>query len=234
MSCFMMGLLMVVAFIFLPQRNPIVSTHSPKNYVSLLTSMMKLALSNRPLQKRAMLHALMFASFSLFWTIVPLVLMGPAFGLTQVGVGLFAFLGVTGSVAAPIAGSVADRGWTKWATLAALLCAAISFLLTLCLPLGGLWSLGLFVVAAVLLDAGVSANLILGQRVIFTQSADIRSRLNGLYMTTFFLGGAVGSALGGWVYAHQGWTGCAIWGTVFPAIALGLHLVDMRQSNSGK
>jgi hypothetical protein len=28
-----------------------------------------------------------------------------------------------------------------------------------------------------------------------------RSRLNGLFMATFFAGGALGSALGGWAYA---------------------------------
>jgi hypothetical protein len=42
---------------------------------------------------------------------------------------------------------------------------------------------------------------VLGQRAIFSLGAEYRSRLNGLYMATFFVGGAIGSALGGWAYA---------------------------------
>lgn len=38
---------------------------------------------------------------------------------------------------------------------------------------------------------GVSANLVLSQRLIFSLSPEIRSRLNGLFMAIFFLGGAV-------------------------------------------
>ena len=51
--------------------------------------------------------------------------------------------------------------------------------------------------AAILLDFGVTANLVLGQRALFALGARIRSRLNGIYMATFFAGGAAGSALGG-------------------------------------
>lgn len=38
----------------------------------------------------------------------------------------------------------------------------------------------------------MTANLALGQRAIFQLGAEFRSRLNGLYMATFFVGGAIG------------------------------------------
>jgi hypothetical protein len=41
----------------------------------------------------------------------------------------------------------------------------------------------------------MTANLTLGQRAIFVLGAEYRSRLNGLYMSAFFAGGAVGSTL---------------------------------------
>ncbi len=53
----------------------------------------------------------------------------------------------------------------------------------------------------------MAANLVLGQRAIFALGADMRSRLNGLYFALFFAGGALGSALGGWVYAGV-WLAC--------------------------
>jgi predicted MFS family arabinose efflux permease len=67
---------------------------------------------------------------------------------------------------------------------------------------------------------GVAANLVLGQRAIFTLGAEVRSRLNGLYFAVFFAGGAVGSALGGWVYAHYGWHAALLAGMAMPAAAL--------------
>jgi predicted MFS family arabinose efflux permease len=76
------------------------------------------------------------------------------------------------------------------------------------------------VVAAVVLDFGVAANMTLGQRAIFGLGAELRSRLNGLYMATFFLGGAVGSALGAWAYAKGGWPLASWIGFALPAMAL--------------
>jgi predicted MFS family arabinose efflux permease len=66
----------------------------------------------------------------------------------------------------------------------------------------------------------VAANLTFGQRIIFSLSAEYRSRLNGLYMAGFFLGGALGSAVGGWAYAHGGWMLASWIGMALPVAAL--------------
>jgi predicted MFS family arabinose efflux permease len=63
--------------------------------------------------------------------------------------------------------------------------------------------------------------LILGQRAIFALGARVRSRLNRIYMATFFAGGAVGSALGGWAYPQGAWS-LSFWvgfGLPMPALA---------------
>jgi hypothetical protein len=43
----------------------------------------------------------------------------------------------------------------------------------------------------------MTANLTVGQQAIFVLGAEVRSRLNGLYIATFFVGGAAGTTLGG-------------------------------------
>jgi predicted MFS family arabinose efflux permease len=45
-------------------------------------------------------------------------------------------------------------------------------------------------------------------------------------MAIFFVGGGVGSALGGFVYAHHGWTAAALTGAVLPVLALGYFLTE--------
>jgi predicted MFS family arabinose efflux permease len=216
-SALMLVLALVLALaLALPTRTP---SHRLR-YGELLASMVRLARTTRVLRRRALYHAFLFASFSLFWTVTPLLLASSAYGLSQAEIALFALVGVAGAVAAPLVGRAADRGWSRGATIGAMLAVAGSFLLAHFTHGGSPLSLGLLVVAAVVLDFGVAANMTLGQRAIFGLGAELRSRLNGLYMATFFLGGAVGSALGAWAYAKGGWPLASWIGFALPAMAL--------------
>jgi MFS family permease len=206
----------VVLAVALPPRVP--TAQLP--YGGLLVSMGRIAWVTPILQRRALYHACLFAAFSLFWTTVPLWLAGPQFGLSQGGIGLFALAGVAGAIAAPIAGRVADRGWTRAATAVAMLCAAGAFLMTRIALRGSSHDLALLVAAAVVLDFGVAGNLTLGQRAIFALGPEYRSRVNGIYMATFFMGGAIGSLIGGWAYAFGGWAVASWVGLALPLMAL--------------
>jgi predicted MFS family arabinose efflux permease len=172
------------------------------------------------LRRRAAYHAGLFGSFSLFWTVVPLVLAGPQFHLSQTGIAIFALVGMAGAVASPVAGRLADAGHSTAATAVALGLGIIGFALPLLAPGSRDVALAILVVASIVLDMGVAANLVLGQRAIFSLGEHVRSRLNGLYFAVFFAGGAIGSALGGWVYARYGWHAALVAGMAMPAAAL--------------
>ncbi|MBB3285957.1 MULTISPECIES: MFS transporter [Rhizobium] len=219
----MIGLIVILRLV-LPTRVP----HTKLHYGQLLSSMGHLALRTPVLQRRALYQACMFGAFSLFWTTTPLLLASPAFGLTQNGIALFALAGAAGAVASPIAGRVADRGWTKLATAFALVLAIIAFLIGHFSGSGSLLALITLTLSGIMLDFGVQTNLVLGQRAIFALSAEHRSRLNGLYMATFFAGGALGSALGGWAYAIGGWNMASWIGVAFPVIALLAFLTERK------
>ncbi|MBB3381965.1 MULTISPECIES: MFS transporter [unclassified Rhizobium] len=219
----MIGLIVILRLV-LPTRVP----HTKLHYGQLLSSMGHLALRTPVLQRRALYQACMFGAFSLFWTTTPLLLASPAFGLTQNGIALFALAGAAGAVASPIAGRVADRGWTKLATAFALVLAIIAFLIGHFSGSGSLLALITLTLSGIMLDFGVQTNLVLGQRAIFALSAEHRSRLNGLYMATFFAGGALGSALGGWAYATGGWNMASWIGVAFPVIALLAYLTERK------
>ncbi|MFF2154568.1 MFS transporter [Paenibacillus chitinolyticus] len=212
-TIFVLALLLAKA---LPARKPLLNVQYP----TLMSSMWHLLRTTPILRRRAIYHACVFGTFSLFWTTVPLLLSSPAFHFSQKEIALFALVGVSGAVAAPVAGRLADKGWIRPATGLALAIVIISILLPLMIQGGSTAAVATLAVAAILLDMGVSANLVLGQRVIFSLGAEFRSRLNGLYMAIFFLGGAIGSALGGWAYALGGWN-AALWiGIAFPIIAM--------------
>jgi len=221
------GVLFVLALVLgraLPPRIP----QTGLSYGALLASMWTLVATTPILRRRSLYHAFMFAAFSLFWTTTPLLLSGPEFGLSQGQIALFALAGAAGAIAAPISGRLADKGWSFPATRLSMISVAAAFLITHIAPAGSLWALGLLTFAAILLDFGVVTNLVMGQRAIFMLGAEYRSRLNGLYMATFFAGGAVGSALGGWLYAQGGWWAASMLGLALPVLALLYALTERR------
>ncbi len=227
MSAIVMAVLALVLYRLLPRRVP----DAKLPYSTLLASMAKLAVNTPLLQRRAIYQAGMFSAFSLFWTVTPLYLSGPVFRLSQGQIALFALAGAAGAIAAPIAGRLADRRLTWAATMAALLAGMASFLITHIAPEGSHLALALLVVAAIVLDFAVTTNLVLGQRAIFTLAAEFRSRLNGIFMATFFMGGAIGSAVGGWAYSQGQWTAASWLGFALPALAFVYFLTERR---SGK
>ena len=193
----LMAALAVALRLRLPARHP----NSGLHYGRILFTMLGLLLTERVLQRRALFQALMFAAFNLFWTAIPLLL-SREFGLTQRGIALFALAGAGGALAAPIAGRLADRGLTEATSAGAMATAALAWALAA-------WSahahsLAGLVVAGVALDAAVQANQVCGQRTIYALAPSLRGRLNAVYITCLFAGGAVGSALATTLYATGG------------------------------
>lgn len=223
-------LLAVVLHFKLPQRRPAAT----QRYGALIASLWPVLANTPVLRRRALYHAGLFGAFSLFWTVAPQALSGPDFGLSQNGIALFALVGMAGAVASPIAGRLADAGHTLGATAIALAVGALSFMLPLFAPHSKPLALGLLAVAAIVLDAAVAANLVLGQRALFALGAEIRSRLNGLYFALFFAGGALGSALGGWVYAQYGWHAALVTGMLLPALALPAWLWEAAEHTASR
>ncbi|MDE2145391.1 MAG: MFS transporter [Burkholderiales bacterium] len=202
----------------LPLRRPARAAGGP-GYGALIASLWTVLRTQPLLRRRAAYQAAMFGAFSLYWTATPLLLASPRFGLGPGGLAWFSLAGAAGALAAPVAGRLADQGHTRVATGAALSLAVAAFVLA-GLAGAGAGSLGLLLVAGIGLDLAVQANMVLGQRAIYSLGAAVRNRLNALYMVLFFFGGAFGSAIASSLYLHGGWAAVAAAGAAFPAVAL--------------
>jgi predicted MFS family arabinose efflux permease len=188
----------------------------------LLTSLQ--VLRDMPhVRRRAIYQTLMFGAFSLFWTAAPLAL-AARYGLHQRGIALFALAGAGGALVAPLAGHLADGGWTRVCTTAAMAVLGVSFLISDWLVAAG--ALAAFAVVAVLIDAAVQMNQVVSQRIIYTSPPGLRGRVNAIYMTVTFAGGAVGSVLGALTYHHGGWAMTALTGA---AAGLALLLIQATE-----
>ncbi|MBX3022933.1 MAG: MFS transporter [Bdellovibrionales bacterium] len=216
LSAGLMTVLALILFFMMPPRQP---AALELRFTGLLSSMTRLLFTTPILRRRAFYQAAMFGAFCLFWTATPLLL-ADVFKLSQTDVAIFALVGIAGAVSAPIAGTMADRGRSQVATFLGLLAGVLSFLLGHYARHWGIVAVPLLAFAGILLDAGVSANLVLGQRAIFSLNPELRGRLNGLYIAIIFIGGATGSALGAWAYARGGWELTSWIGLAMPGIAL--------------
>jgi predicted MFS family arabinose efflux permease len=225
---FLSAAVMVILGFVLAARLPKRMPHTRLSYFGLIASMGNLYATQPVLRRRAFYQACLFATFSLFWTVTPLLLAGSAFQLTQAGIALFALAGVAGAIASPIAGRLADRNLSKPATAAGIVAAAAGYLVTYIAPEGSVLALALLTLAAILVDFGTTMTLVIGQRAIYGLGADLRSRLNGLFMATFFCGGAIGSALGAWAFAEGGWMLASSIGLALPVIAFLYFLTEKR------
>lgn len=224
------AMLILILAAILHRKLPLRVPAAPVPYGKLMASLWHLFLTQPVLRRRAAYHAGLFGAFSLFWTVTPLMLATPQFHLSQTGVAVFALVGMAGAIASPIAGRLADSGHTLMATAAALALGVLGFVLPMLVPDSRNVALAILTVASIVLDMGVAANLVLGQRAIFNLGAEVRSRLNGLYFAVFFAGGALGSALGGWVYASYGWHAALLTGAAFPGLALLYWLTEYATS----
>lgn len=208
---------------------PVHRVSTTSSYFALIGSLWRLLRDTPVLRRRAAYQAALFAAYSLFWTSMPLVLSGSAFGLSQGEIALFALAAVTGTIAAPVAGRVADAGKAQLATGVSLCAAAIAYLLAWLARDG---SISLMIASTVLLDIGVWSSLVLGQRAISLLDPAVRSRLNAIYTAVFFAGGALGSVCASVALSAGGWQLSCLIGISFPLLALFLFAGEGRPTRA--
>ena len=201
---------------------PRVEPTSGLTYPELLGSLWTLFRSEPVLREASGVGALIFGSFSVFWSTLTLYLASPAFLLGPAAAGLFGLVGIAGVLAAPLSGRLADKGSPRQVVG---LCALLTLAGFVCFALLGASIAGL-VLGVLLLDLGVQGAQISNQSRIYALRADARSRLNTVYMTLYFIGGALGSAIGSFAWSFDGWAAVSVAGIGMCLLALAVHCIS--------
>jgi predicted MFS family arabinose efflux permease len=182
-------------------------------YSEAMRSLWTLFRDEPTLREAGLVGGLVFGSFSCFWTTLAFLLHAH-YGMGAGAAGTFGIIGAAGAMVAPFAGRMADRlGARVVVTVAgAVLTGSYLWLwLSERAPLHiALHMVGL-VIGVIVLDTGAQMMQVGNQTRIFGLDPAARSRLNTVYMTMYFAGGAVGSALASWTWARWEWNGvCAL------------------------
>ncbi|UYA61587.1 putative MFS-type transporter [Pectobacterium sp. F1-1] len=177
---------------------------SPSNqtvrYRELMHSLVTLWRGERALRKATLIQALLFASFSAFWSVLALYLESGRFQMGAAAAGLFGVIGVAGIFAAPLAGGIADRTGSRPVVIAGALLTLLSWGIFI-----GFDSVIGLIIGVILLDLGVQSALVANQHVIYGLGEAARGRINTLFMGGMFLGGAGGSSVAMVAWHQGGW-----------------------------
>lgn len=219
-SGLMLIIVLIVVFYLPNYHNP-----QPIKYLELFASIFQIAKQEKVLRDASLCGALTFATFSIFWTTLPFLLASPHYNMGPQVVGIFGLVGVTGVIAAPIVGKMADRRSPETTISGAIIIVILSYL---CFLLFGKYIAGL-IVGVILLDLGIQSCQISNQARIFALSDTAYNRINTFYMVSYFCGGAFGSWLGAFCYTHWGWSGISLAGLILLLIALWLNLKQIKQ-----
>jgi predicted MFS family arabinose efflux permease len=185
-------------------------------YRVLLGSVVTLVTTEPELRRRMILAFLQFAGFTVLWAPMAFLLTDPPYHYETVIIGLFGLFGIAGTLVAPKAGRLGDRGHSGLTVTVSLAVMLVSWgLLAL-----GRSSLIALIGGIVLLDAGFQGAHINHQRTVFALKPEARSRINTAYMLAFFLGGVAGSTLAAIVYNAAGWSAVCLLGGALATSAL--------------
>jgi predicted MFS family arabinose efflux permease len=195
------------------------------SYRDLLGSMRHLWKRHGALRQATLAQGLLSLGFSAFWTTLALMLYR-TFHLGSSVAGAFGLAGAAGSIAAPLAGHLADR---RGPELIARLGCGIALLSFAAMSASFLFSqraqLVLLALVAIGFDFGVQATLVAHQTIVFGIAHEARSRANALLFTGMFIGMAAGSTLGSIMLSQWGWMGVTVLATAASASALLIRLL---------
>jgi predicted MFS family arabinose efflux permease len=207
-----MVLLSALIRIIMPESRP----NNGLNYLDLLTSLPGLLRKLPVLKEAALSGALLFAAFSVFWTTLIFHLEALPFHLGTQTAGCFGLVGAAGAIAASMSGRLADRLGARRIVASG---TGVVLLAWILMGLGGS-SLLVLACGAALLDLGVQGAHVANQTRIFAHMPEARSRINTIYIVSFFAGGAFGSLASTSVWTLAGWPGVCLLGGTLMGLAL--------------
>jgi len=209
------GMMLVLAVI-LQRILPLSKPSSQLTYFQTLRSLGGFMINQPVLREAALMGGLLFGSFSAFWTTLIFFINQPPYHYGSEVAGLFGLIGVAGSSFAPYAGRLADKKGPRFMAGTASAVTLLSF--------GVLWLLGYhlwgLILGVILLDLGVQSAQISNQTRVYSLVPEAKSRLNTIYMVTYFIGGALGSYLGMLAWSVLHWNGVCLVGSIMILLSL--------------
>ena len=203
---------------------PTMPAQNTLTYKQIMGSLKPLWHQYPQLRQSVIAQGLLSVAFSAFWTTLA-VFLSHHYGLGSATAGAFGLAGAAGAIAAPLAGGLSDRLGANKILLVSISVVIFSFIAMLFIPLLTVHiQIAFLVICVILFDFGINSSLVSHQTIVYSLKPEARGRLNSILFTFVFIGMAIGSAFGGYLYQHVGWNGVLVLAIVTPLIALIVRL----------
>jgi len=195
------------------------------SYGELLQSLFSLIKTQPMLREATLINALSFAQFGAFWTTMVLLLSGDPFNFNSATIGLFGIVGASGALAAPLVGKLGDKGNPRVVIGYGCLLLLISFIV---FYFSSESMIGIMI-GIVFIDVGLQSVHISNQTRVYSLLPEARNRVNTVYMSFSFLGTALGSAFGLWLWNFGKWHAFSIGGAMLSVASIIIYALTYKR-----
>ncbi|WP_159439117.1 MFS transporter [Vibrio palustris] len=204
------SLAMLFSGFYLAAILPQIYPTSTLSYKQTIRSLIPLWVKYKNLRKASFTQCFLYISFSCFWTTLAIFL-AEYYNLGSSYAGIFGFAGLVGAVAAPISGKISDAIGTKKVVSTSIIIVILSFITMFSITSFSIsLQLPILILCVIAFDFGINSCLIAHQSIIYGIKPDAKSRLNSIFFTLNFVGMALGSAIGTFLYSQFNWSGVTI------------------------
>ncbi len=212
------AVLTVFCLIAIYQTLPDIKPNFKGHYVELLQSIFVLVRKHPYLSLASIRAGLAFGSLLAMWASLTFKMVKAPFFATQDVIGLLGLCGVAGALTASFAGKYADRlGVRKMNYLGS--GAILSAWLVMYLGQDSYFGM---VLGIVIIDMGIQLIQVSNQSSVLVIDPKASNRLNTVFMTVFFIGGALGTFLSGLCWMQWRWDGVVVAGSAMALVGLSL------------
>ena len=215
---------MLGCFLMIHRMLPVLSARSQDSYAELMKSLLRL-LSKYPYLRIASLRAaLAYGSFFALWSCLAFRMKQEPFFASDDIIGALGLCGLAGaSTVVFISGYIQKHGARFFSIIGGCIILA-AWLLAFWGNDSYLW----MITAILLIDAGMQCIHLSNQTSVVALDASAINRVNTIYMTIYFLGGAAGTFVSGLFWQHYEWTGVVGVGVAFTVASLLVNCVKLK------
>ncbi|VXA55982.1 putative transport protein (MFS superfamily) [Acinetobacter proteolyticus] len=222
------GVLMLILAYALKSRLPY-AMRMKMNYGQVFVSMAQLLKQEKRLILRALAGGFAFAAVSILYSTIALLLTS-AHHLQDLLIGMVPLVGIFGALSTQYIGKYADQGYTNQLTWMG---CGLFILSWICFYFGQTFLFS-YILGFALIQLALALVHTSNQSVIFRLRPDAKSRINAIYMTAYFTGGACGSALGIFAWNHGGWSMTCLAGISLVFACMLFSLLDYLLTKKNK
>ena len=197
------------------------------SYKGLMKSLFSLIAAYPHLLIYSSRAALAFGSFLAMWSTLAFKMKLAPFHAGSDVVGMLGLCGVAGALTASFIGKYVKTVGVRNFNVAGCL---LFFVAWSTLIIGENSYAGL-IAGIILLDVGMQCIQLSNQTSIFEICPDASNRINTIFMTTYFIGGSMGTFLAGVAWKIAGWHGVAIAGILLVAGSLGITCFEKEKAD---